>query len=208
LRLDSAEYPVLFHLKRIAADDCDLLDFGGNVGVHYLRYRKYLDPARIRWTVCDLPEITRVGRELCEGAAGVAFVNDVAEAAQEKIDIFLAIDSLQYAEIASPDTLLSRLIDKGKRPAHLLFDQLPLNAGRQLVTLQNGGLVRYPHHVYNRDSFIGAVAGLGYELVDRWEDRSASCAIPFHEQQSVGAFTGLCFVDRGAGGPGKLGGTA
>src|SRR6478736_7023611 len=29
LRLDSAEYPVLFHLKRIATDECALLDFGG-----------------------------------------------------------------------------------------------------------------------------------------------------------------------------------
>jgi len=100
LRLDSTDYPVLFHLKRIATDECTLLDFGGNVGVHYLRYKKYLDPIRIRWTVCDLQEITRVGRELCEGASDVAFVNDVAEMGQSKIDIFLAIDSLQYAETA------------------------------------------------------------------------------------------------------------
>lgn len=202
LRLDSAEYPVLFHLKRIVTDGCSLLDFGGSIGVHYLRLKKYLDPVRIRWTVCDFPEITRVGREVCAGAAGVEFVNDIGEMAESKIDIFLAFDALPYVEISSSGTLLQRLIANGKRPTHLLLDQLPLIEGRQFVTLQNGGRVRYPHYVFNRHDFISAITALGYELVDEWEDRATSCAIPFHRAESVSAFTGLYFLDKESGRPG------
>jgi putative methyltransferase (TIGR04325 family) len=208
LGLDSSEYPVLFHLKRIATNNCTLLDFGGNVGDHFLRYKKYLDPVRIHWTVCDLPEITRVGREVCNGASNVEFINEVDDFHQAGIDIFLGIDSLQYAEIASPDFLLQKLITNGKRPTHLLLDQLPLIDGRQYVTLQNGGLVRYPHHVYNRDAFISAILRLGYDLVDHWENHCFSCVIPFHIAESVSAFSGLYFLDREAKGSKSLTRTA
>lgn len=194
-RLDSTEYPVLFHLARIVKAQCTILDFGGNVGTHYLRYRRYLDSARARWVVCDLPEITKVGQDSCNGMAGIAFVNDVAEVTAP-IDIVLACDSLQYAGIASPDILLRNLAAKGHNPAHILFDQLPLHGGERFVTLQNGGLVRYPHHVYNRDEFIAAVSGLGYDLVDSWQSHCDPCLIPFHPEKSVRAATGLFFCRR------------
>ncbi len=37
LRLESFEYPVLFHLGRIIGECHTILDFGGNIGTHYLR---------------------------------------------------------------------------------------------------------------------------------------------------------------------------
>lgn len=194
LDLDNSEYPVLYHLDRILTDNCTVLDFGGNVGIHYLRYKKYLDLEKVRWIVCDLPEITKVGQATCAGMSNIAFVNDVDELDETRIDILLASDCLQYIE--SHDSLLPRLIDKGIRPRHILIDQLPLYDGPRFVTLQNGGLVRYPQYVFNREEYLMAVAKFGYELVDSWDCRNFSCIVPFHPDRSVRAYSGLYFSEK------------
>jgi putative methyltransferase (TIGR04325 family) len=191
LELDNSEYPVLYHLDRILTNDCTVLDFGGNVGIHYLRCRKYVSAANPRWIVCDVPEITNVGQKICVGLSNIAFINDIEEFNETKIDIFLASDSLQYVE--SQGLLLPRLIDKGIRPRHILIDQLPLYDGRKFVTLQNGGPVYYPQYVFNRDEYITTFTRLGYELVDSWDCRNFSCIVPFHPNKSVRAYTGLYF---------------
>jgi putative methyltransferase (TIGR04325 family) len=87
------------------------------------------------------------------------------------------------------------LIEKGIRPRHILIDQLPLYDGPRFVTLQNGGLVRYPQYVFNRSEYLRTIANLGYELVDSWDCRNFSCIVPFHPGRSVRAYTGLCFSD-------------
>src|SRR5436309_1570810 len=38
LGLDASDYPVLFHLDHILREYMTVLDFGGNIGVHFLRY--------------------------------------------------------------------------------------------------------------------------------------------------------------------------
>jgi len=194
LNLDNSEYPVLYHLDRILTDHCTVLDFGGNVGIHYLRYKKYLDLEKVRWIVCDVPEITKVGQATCAGVSNIAFINDIDELDETRIDIFLASDSLQYIE--SHDLLLPRLIDKGIRPRHILIDQLPLYGGPRFVTLQNGGLVHYPQYVFNREEYLTVIANLGYELVDSWDCHNFSCIVPFHPGRSVRAYTGLCFSEK------------
>jgi len=191
LSLDNSEYPVLYHLDRLVTDNCTVLDFGGNIGVHYLRYRQAVDLKNVRWIVCDLPEITKVGRQICAGMSNVVFVNDIDEIDAPAVDIFMASDSLQYVE--SSDLLLPRLIDRGLRPRHVLIDHLPLYDGPQFVTLQNGGLVRYPQCVFNRDAYLSRMTELGYELVNFWDCRDFSCNIPFHPEKSVRAYSGLCF---------------
>jgi putative methyltransferase (TIGR04325 family) len=191
LDLDNSEYPVLYHLHRILTDGCTVLDFGGNVGVHYLRYRKYLDLDRIKWIVSDVPEITKVGRATCAGIPNVAFVNELGGLDADRIDVLLASNSLQYVE--SHDSLLPGLIAKGLKPRHILIDQLPLYDGPRFVTLQNGGLVRYPQYVFNRAEYLTAISKLDYELVDSWDCRNFSCVVPFHSDRSVRAYTGLYF---------------
>ncbi len=191
LDLDNSEYPVLYHLDRILADGSTVLDFGGNVGVHYLRYRKYLDLGRVRWIVCDLPEITEAGRAACAGMPNITFVNGTGELDADRVDVFLASDSLQYVE--THDSLLPGLIARGLAPRHILIDQLPLYDGPRFVTLQNGGLVRYPQYVFNRADYLAAIANLGYELVDAWDCRNFSCIVPFHPKRTVRAYSGLCF---------------
>src|SRR5437667_3115285 len=65
LDIDASDYPVLYHLDHILRPGMTVLDFGGNIGVHFFRYRKYLDLEQVRWIVCELPEMARMGRERC-----------------------------------------------------------------------------------------------------------------------------------------------
>ena len=56
LRLADYDYPFLFHLDKMLNDvgrRCSILDFGGNVGLHYLKYRQHLDLENVTWTVCE-----------------------------------------------------------------------------------------------------------------------------------------------------------
>jgi putative methyltransferase (TIGR04325 family) len=191
LRLESFDYPILFHLDRIIGRCRIVFDFGGNLGVHYLRYRRYLKLEDVKWIVLDLPEIIKVGRETCTDLPNVSFIKDIAEFNEPQIDIFLASGSMQY--IASPDLLLQKMIDNGIRPAHILINRLPAYDGPQFVTLQNGGLVYYPQYVFNREIYIRAIANLDYELIDIWDDTADSCLIPFHPERSIRAYTGLYF---------------
>jgi putative methyltransferase (TIGR04325 family) len=194
LRLENYDYPVLYHLTRLVNAASTILDFGGNVGVHYLRYKKYLDLEKVRWIVCDLPEITKIGQQVCAGeASNIVFVNDIDQLKEPKIDIFLACGSLQYVE--SHDLLLARLVDNRIRPRHILIDQLPLYSGRRFVTLQNGGFAYCAHHVFNRVEYIATFTDSGYQLVDCWFCANQSCNIPFHPDRSFPRYSGLYFRD-------------
>ena len=123
----------------------------------------------------------------------MSFVNDIAEVKEPRVEILLASGSLQY--LASPD-LLEKLIDKNIRPTHILINQLPVYDGQRFVTLQNGGLVYYPQYVFNHEEFIEAIARLGYELIDFWDDIANSCVIPFHPEKSIYAYKGFYFCEK------------
>jgi putative methyltransferase (TIGR04325 family) len=195
LRLESFDYPILFHLDRIIRKGCrTILDFGGNLGIHYLRYRRHLELDEVKWIVLDVPEITKVGRETCAEVPNLAFINDITECRQPKVDVLLASGIAQY--VASPNLLLSKMIYRGIRPAHVLINRLPLYDGPQFVTLQNGGLVYYPQYVFNREKYVRAIEDLSYGLIDSWPDAADSCIIPFHPEMSVRAYTGLYFLQR------------
>lgn len=79
LRLESFDYPILFHLDRIIDGCRTVLDFGGNAGVHYLRYRRYLKLDHVKWVVLDLPEITAAGRQTCADLPNIAFINEIED---------------------------------------------------------------------------------------------------------------------------------
>jgi putative methyltransferase (TIGR04325 family) len=191
LRLESFDYPILFHLERIVAQCHTVLDFGGNIGIHYLRYRRYLNLETIKWIVLDFPAIAAVGRETCANLSGIEFINDIAELKEPRIDVLLASGSMQY--VASPNDLLQQIIDRSSQPKHILINQLPLYDGPLFVTLQNGGLVYYPQYVFNRKEYIGTITSLGYNLIDSWPDTEDRCIIPFNRDKSLETYTGLYF---------------
>jgi putative methyltransferase (TIGR04325 family) len=187
------DYPVLFWLKSILEampeKSLSIFDFGGNIGIHFYTYQKYIDyPKNTDWTVCDLPEIIKVGESLSQARSTLqlSFTSNI-ERLNSK-DIFIASGSIQYVKNLSE--LLNPIATK---PKHLLLNRLPLYDGEQFVTLQNGGKVFYPQYVFNKEEFIASIDGIGYELIDIWEDPLDSCIIPFHPKKSIKTYHGLYF---------------
>jgi putative methyltransferase (TIGR04325 family) len=184
----SSDYPAMFWLKCMFDDGCTkIVDFGGNVGIHYYTYAGYLKyPANLEWTICEVPEISKVGKELCKirGETKLFFTTDLDSF--DGKDILIASGSIQYVE----DIALT--IDSYKhKPKHLLINRLPLYDGKQFVTLQNGGEVFYPQFVFNKDDFLASIERIGYELIDIWQYKDDSCYIPFDREHSVSAYSGL-----------------
>lgn len=188
----SHDYPVLFWLRSIFEEGCtQIFDFGGNVGIHYYTYSKYLEyPDIIQWTICDLPSIISAGKHLAEQrfVKNLNFTSNFDEI-QGK-DVFIASGSVQYVEN------LASMLSCVEKPKHLLINRLPLYEGKQFVTLQNGGQVFYPQYVFNKNDFIEGLQQLGYKLIDIWQGND-SCRIPFHPDRSVRFYHGLYLKLRG-----------
>ena len=185
------DYPVLFWLQSILRAGVSIFDFGGNVGVHYYGYRKYLRyPDDLTWTVCELPLLITKGKELAAqaGAPHLRFTESFEDAG--RADVLLAAGVLQYIERPTLDASLRGLQSK---PQHLFLNKLPMYGGEAFVTLQNAGLTSLPVQVFNRQAFIGSFASLGYELVDEWDVPGFACYVPARPEKAVPTFSG-CYL--------------
>ncbi|MBW4605135.1 MAG: methyltransferase, TIGR04325 family [Calothrix sp. FI2-JRJ7] len=179
------DYPMLFWLSSIINQgNTNIFDFGGNVGVHYYSYTKYLSNTTLKWTVCDLPEIIKAGKRIVEKRAikDLEFTSEFADIKSK--DIMIAAGVIQYIEN------LAKKLSTTYKPQHLLINRVPLYDGEQFVTLQNGGKVFYPQYIFNKTEFIDGLINIGYELIDIWEG-TGSCIIPFHPDKSVYSYSGL-----------------
>ena len=186
----SFDYPVLYWLEKIvrasSLDRLDVFDFGGNLGIHFSTYLNYIDfPSNLKWVVCDLPEIVKVGKSK-DRDPRLSFTTDFELA--NGSDIFLASGSIQYDRNIS-----ARIEALERQPQHILINRIGLHEGKQIVTLQNGGKVFYPQYIFNRHEFIDSLASIGYTLIDIWEDNVDSCYIPFHPEVRVPCYHGLYF---------------
>lgn len=183
------DYPIVFWLKDLLTEGCTVFDFGGNVGTHFYGYEGYLNyPKNLRWMVCELPALAQAGEELArrENRSELVFTTNFEDA--NGADIFIGSGSIQYV-----DFLTAAIAKLSEKPKHILINRLPLCEGKSFITLQNGGMVFYPVHVFNRVQFIDSIAAIGYELVDSWKDRSEPCAVPFHPEFRSLFFNGLYF---------------
>jgi putative methyltransferase (TIGR04325 family) len=185
------DYPVLFWLRPLFGVELGVFDLGGNVGVHYYGYRKYLPYTdSMRWTVCEIPLLIAKGKNIAaeREAAHLAFTEHLADA--DGYDVLLAAGVLHF--IDAP-TLAEGLKPMSRKPKHVLLNKLPLYEGEDFVTLQNAGLTTLPHHVYDRSRFLASFTSLGYELVDEWVIPDFSCVIPGHPDKRVPAYSG-CYL--------------
>lgn len=193
-RIYPFDYPVLFWLQRLL-ENCRLLfDFGGNVGISYFAYRKYLSyPTQLSWLVYDLPAVAELGREIAarEHAPGLSFTTSLQQLGEA--DVLLAAGSLQFIE--DPFALLDSV---GTLPRHVLLNKLPVYERPAAVTLHNLGTALFPYHLFNRRQFIKSFEARGYERVDEWQTPDLGCAIPYFAASSIAAYTGFYFVRLGS----------
>lgn len=186
----SYDYPIVFWLKSLLPECSSVFDLGGNTGIKYYAYKKYLSyPSNLKWMVCDVPTVTQGGKAMAakRESLGLSFTNHMHDA--DGRDILLAAGAVQYIE-TSFGQILSTL---QRKPRHLLLNKVPLYPGRSFVTLQSIGTVICPYHIFNHDEFINSVTRHGYELVDMWETQETACSIPFHSERSIRACKGLYF---------------
>jgi putative methyltransferase (TIGR04325 family) len=196
-RLKPIDYPALFWVRealRTSPPARRLFDLGGHVGMLYYASQKYLtgdgagaaDAAPLRWTVCDVPAVVREGEAIARarGAASLDFTTDRRDL--DGADVLLASGSLQYIEEPLPDLLASL----ARPPRHLVINQTPTHAEREFYTLQNIGVAICAYRIAARGGLSAALARLGYETVDYWEDPTRHTPVPYHPEASPVAYSG------------------
>lgn len=189
LRIFPFDYPVMFWLQKLLPECQMLFDFGGNVGISYFGYRRYLQYApALTWLIYDVDAVVAAGEQIAraECAANLKFTTSLAELS--RADLLLAAGSLQFIE--EP---LATLRSVPRLPRHVLLNKLPVGALPAATTLHNMGSALCPYRLFNRKQFVEGVLGLGYELVDEWANPDLGLQIPFFPERSLRAYTGFYF---------------
>jgi putative methyltransferase (TIGR04325 family) len=188
-----SDYAALFWLKSAIAESTSVFDLGGNVGLECYAFQKYLHyPGNLRWIVCDVPEVTRLGRKLAQerNMTRLVFTEDVCQA--DGTDILLTAGTLQCME-TDLSVILSQL---SRKPRHLIVNRVPLYNGKAFCTVRDLPPVMLVYRVFNRIEFIESVQANGYKLMDAWdiaEPACGTCIIPFHPDKTIRNYSGLYF---------------
>ena len=180
------DYPVLFWLRKAFEEgSTTILDIGGSIGNQFYAYQNYLTyPPGLEWRVHELPAFIQEGRDLAAAreAHGLHF-SDEWPANWLSSDIWIAAGAMEFMETENLPALLARA---DRKPRHLLLNKLPLTEASAFVSTQNIGFGSYvPHHVFNRQAFISAIEGHGYDKIDAWD-------VPERTFMSLG-FAADCF---------------
>jgi putative methyltransferase (TIGR04325 family) len=190
-RIFPYDYPVLYWLHPVVASMKRVFDIGGNIGVHYYSYRRYLDfSTHLVWQVCEVPRIAESGIERAkkEQAEKLLFTSDFKGA--DGADLIFAAGSVQYIEFPRFARLLQSL---NRKPIHILINKVPLYNGEEFVSLQNGGSSFTPRYVFNREEFVGGICQVGYDLIDSWLVPDRQFLLPGDSHHSFGPSSGLYF---------------
>ena len=185
-----SDYPVLFWMKSAIGEVSQVFDLGGNLGLAFYSFKKYLDyPDDLQWTVCDLPEIIGLGSKLAKdrNAERLKFTQAYEDA--DGAGIFLTAGTLSFME-TDLGTILSQLQVK---PRHLLINRAPLYDGETFYTLRYLPPIMAVYRVFNKTQFIDSILVNGYRLVDEWKIPDGTLVIPFRPDKAVKAYTGLYF---------------
>jgi putative methyltransferase (TIGR04325 family) len=189
-RIFPQDYPVLFWLARYLRRNTFLFDLGGNVGISYFGFERYLnyDPS-MTWLVHDVAAVVEAGEAIAERerAEALRFTTDYAEIAQA--DIFLAAGVLQY--LADP---MAPLRAARKLPKHVIINTTPVYDKESRVTLQAIGTAYCPYHLFNRAGFIKGFTDLGYSQIDAWRCPAVGCFIPSDPDYRIPELSGFCFA--------------
>jgi putative methyltransferase (TIGR04325 family) len=171
MNIDASDYPVMFWLANVLPAAQLVFDWGGNVGLKYFAFRRYLNySSALTWLVNDVPAVVALGETVArnESATALQFIDDP----------------------------LARMSEALRLPRHLILSKLPVYDASPAVTLHSMGTALCPYHLFNRSAFISGVEALGFVLCDEWTSPNVGCQIPFHPDRSIAAYTGFYFRRR------------
>lgn len=188
-----SDYAAMFWMKSAISKGSSVFDLGGNIGLACYAFEKYLNyPSELRWIVCDVPEVIRLGRELARQRHMTRLDFTDNYRAADGADILLTAGTLQCIR-----TPLSEILGYLQaKPKHLLINRTPLYGGKSFFTIRGLPPVTLVYCVFNRKEFIDSVLAHGYQLIDSWdisEPACGLCVIPFHPERSIRSYSGLYF---------------
>lgn len=185
-----SDYAVLYWMNRIPGS-LRVFDFGGNMGNVFYTSINYLDPARVSWTVYDLPAVIEKARRLAEQRTGPKpqFSTAVAEAKDH--NLLLVSGSYHYWEKSTVE-----FIDQfATRPEHVIINRSPFYESQTepVVAMQSTMSFAFPIIIRPVQELIKGFADRGYKLVDRWTAAEYGHVMPFFPDQSIRRYSGLYF---------------
>lgn len=194
-RIRVSDYPLVHWLSRLfAAGQSRVFDLGGNIGVTYYAFRRYLDyPPGLEWCVHDLPTVVGAGRKWAQDHDEARRLHfDESPQGASGHDVLVCTGALQYLEYTLPE-LLRGLPEP---PPHILVNLTPLHDDRSYFTLQNLSIAICPYRVMARQELLAGMAALGYETVDQWRSFERHLEIPFEPGYAIDNYSGGYFRRR------------
>lgn len=192
--LRPSDYAVLYWLLRLASQELNIFDFGGNVGNLYYSYRPYLQQlGALHWTVLDLPAVVERGRAIAHDrdARELRFANSAGEVPSRFI--LLVSGSFHYWE-GSVQAFLEQFPTP---PEHVLLNRTPIHEKEPtFVTVQRTESCAFPCMVRNANELMNAFSKQGYTTKDRWRALELSIENPLFPDFSVPYYSGFYFHRR------------
>jgi putative methyltransferase (TIGR04325 family) len=146
-----------------------VLDFGGALGSHRLRWNRWLASVQtVKWSVVEQPAFVEAGRTLYEGRGMEIRFFPAIPQVDEQPNVVLASGVLQY--LSHPLEHLAALVSTG--PRLLLIDRTPFarnGQGKVLVQHVSKQLypASYPLQTISRAG-VAAILADRYELLDEF----------------------------------------
>lgn len=144
-----------------------VLDFGGGLASHYLRWRSLLSALpSVRWAVVEQANYVAEGRRLFSTNPAVSFHEEIATVATSP-NVVLASSVLQY--LPEPYLALRHLIELA--PRMIVLDRQPYGEKDTVMTQSvppNLGRASYPLWMLSRDK-VHAQLSPNYQLLSEFE---------------------------------------
>jgi putative methyltransferase (TIGR04325 family) len=191
-----SDYPVLYYWSQIRPEPLRVFDLGGNVGNLFYAYDRYLRfPDEMAWNIVELPSVRAAGEKLAEekNESRIRYVETIGSS--DDVDLFLSSGSLQYFDDSLPDLLrqLTRL------PNHVIVNRVPVCNGKEVCTVQDAWTFLVACKIQNRETLVGSMETIGYELVSSWKAHEMRQLVPLYPESSAFNYSGFYFRKAGAG---------
>ncbi|MFM0504634.1 methyltransferase, TIGR04325 family [Paraburkholderia caffeinilytica] len=183
-----SDYAAFYYLRDRIPYIKRIFDMGGSVGNLCYCYSDYLPLGTDAiWTVYDLPENVRLGREMASdrNARNLQFTDDPQKA--DGADLLIVSGALHYFDKPLPE-----FIENIKqRPKYILINRTPLTEGPEFAVVQDAGNIRVACKLYNRSKLIADFKRMGYGVLGEWHAAELRLTVLDRPSSSVSAYTGL-----------------
>ena len=185
------DYPLLFWTAQNLKTVGSVLELGGSLGHLYYGIKRMVGmPENVNWTIAELPEAVKLGKELSRkrNETQLAFLESDKLESALGFELFITAGTIQYMEQPIWETLkkLKHL------PSRIIIHNLPTHTTTQAFTIQNLGVCQVPYRIYSKDELLEQMQKLGFSLEKTWTNER-EITIPFHRNYKIEGYLGYMF---------------